>query len=172
MSRPGWDQHWMEAAALAAQMSTCASGRKVGAVFVRDKRLLATGFNGVPCGYPHPASCKRRDLGVPSGQQLELCACAHAEANGIANAARHGVKLEGATCYVTTQPCGACMGALANVGITRVIYAGAYPDPRSQDIARYAGIELLECDGQGNAHPPQAASEGGGEAGCSSCSNP
>ncbi|MBF0157947.1 MAG: dCMP deaminase family protein [Magnetococcales bacterium] len=142
-ARPSWDQHWMDAAHLAAQMSTCVSGRKVGAVFVRDKRLLATGFNGVPSGYPHPEVCARREAGVPSGQGLDLCVCAHAEMNGIANAARYGMTLEGATVYVTCQPCAACMGALANVGIRRVISGGSYPDPRSHEIAQWAHIELV-----------------------------
>jgi dCMP deaminase len=141
--RPSWDRHWMDAAMLAAQMSTCASGRRVGAAFVQGKRLLATGFNGVPSGYPHPLSCPRRDAGLPSGQGLELCVCAHAEANGIANAARYGVQLQGAVVYVTCQPCADCMGALANVGISRVVYGGPYPDERSKSIADYAGIELV-----------------------------
>ena len=100
----------MDVAGLAAQMSTCASGRRVGAVFVRGKRLLATGFNGVPSGYPHPDVCPRREANLPSGQGLELCVCAHVEANGIANAARYGVPLEGAVVYVTCQPCADCMG--------------------------------------------------------------
>ncbi|MBF0369851.1 MAG: dCMP deaminase family protein [Magnetococcales bacterium] len=144
--RPDWDQHWMEAAQLAAQMSTCASGRKVGAVFVRDKRLLATGFNGVPSGYPHPTTCARREAGVPSGQGLDLCVCAHAEANGVANAARYGMSLEGATVYVTCQPCAACMGMLANVGVNKVIFGGTYPDERSQGIADHAGIKLSSLE--------------------------
>lgn len=141
--RPDWNQHWMDAARLASQMSTCASGRKVGAVFVRDNRLLATGFNGVPSGYPHPTVCARREAGLPSGQGLDLCVCAHAEANGVANAARHGVSLEGATVHVTCQPCASCMGALANVGIRKVVFGGPYPDERSKSIAEYAGIELV-----------------------------
>ena len=141
--RPSWDQHWMETARLAAQMSTCASGRKVGAVFVRGKRLLATGFNGVPASYPHPEVCARREAGLPSGQGLHLCLCAHAEANGIANAARYGMALEGATVYVTCQPCSSCMGALANVGIERVVYADSYPSERSDEIAQYAGIAQI-----------------------------
>ena len=140
--RPSWDQHWMDAATLASQMSTCASGRKVGAAFVGDERLLATGFNGVPSGYPHPETCARREAGVPSGQGLELCICAHAEANGIANAARYGVSLQGSTVYVTCQPCASCMGALANVGVARVVYKEPYPDDRSESIAVHDGIKL------------------------------
>ncbi|MBF0308352.1 MAG: dCMP deaminase family protein [Magnetococcales bacterium] len=146
VQRPSWDRHWMDAARLASQMSTCASGRKVGAVFVRDKRLLATGFNGVPSGYPHPSVCIRREKGIPSGQGLDLCVCAHAEINGIANAARYGMSLERATVYVTCQPCASCMGALANVGIEKVVFGGTYPDPRSVEIARYAGIDLLALE--------------------------
>nr|CRH06799.1 putative CMP/dCMP deaminase, zinc-binding [Candidatus Magnetococcus massalia] len=169
MSRPSWDQHWMKMARLAAEMSTCASGRQVGAVFVRDKRLLASGFNGVPSGYPHPEVCERRLRGIPSGQGLELCVCAHAEANGIANAARHGMKLEGSTVYVTAQPCGSCMGALANIGIARVVYAGSYPDPRSQDIARFAGIEVLALEEEGETPTEEPAKEEPSPNGCKSC---
>ncbi|MBF0189178.1 MAG: dCMP deaminase family protein [Magnetococcales bacterium] len=178
--RPHWDRHWMDMAHLAAQMSTCAAGRRVGAVFVRDKRLLATGFNGVPSGYPHPEVCQRRELGVPSGEGLHLCVCAHAEANGIANAARHGIGLADSTVYVTCQPCGACMGALANVGIARVIFEGDYPDERSKAIAGYAGITLErisdsrneaasspDTDAAGSATDDGSASSNGS---CSSCS--
>lgn len=143
----------MAVAHLAAQMSTCVSGRRVGAVFVRQKRLLATGFNGVPSGYPHPTVCQRRQQGIPSGMGLELCVCAHAEANGIANAARHGISLAGSTVHVTCQPCAMCMGAMANVGIKRVVYEGSYPDNRSLDVARHAGIELLRF-AAGTANAP------------------
>lgn len=145
--RPSWDEHWMSVANLAAEMSTCASGRRVGAVFVRDKRLLATGFNGVPSGYPHPTLCTRRELGLPSGQGLEWCVCAHAEMNAITNAARYGIPLEGAMVYVTCRPCAGCMGALANVGVRRVVFGGDYPDPRSEEIARHAGIALINLGG-------------------------
>ncbi|MBF0439378.1 MAG: dCMP deaminase family protein [Magnetococcales bacterium] len=146
MKRPSWDYHCMAQARLASEMSTCAAGRKVGAVFVRDKRVLATGFNGVPTGYPHPTECIRREQGVPSGQGLDLCVCAHAEANGIANAARHGVALKGSTVYVTCQPCSQCMGALANVGVERVVFGDPYPDYRSEKIAIYANIALERLD--------------------------
>ncbi|MBF0156053.1 MAG: dCMP deaminase family protein [Magnetococcales bacterium] len=137
----------MDAAHLAAQMSTCASGRKVGSVFVRNNRLLATGFNGVPSGYPHPSVCNRRLAGIPSGERLDLCPCAHSETNGIANAARHGVSLEKSTVYVTCRPCGACMGMLANVGVSRVVFDGDYPDARSTEIAGFARIELVPLSG-------------------------
>jgi len=147
--RKSWKQHWMEEAAHVAEMSTCASGRCVGAVFVRDNRVLATGFNGVPAGYPHPEVCERREQNVPSGEKLEMCGCAHAEANGIANAARIGVSLQGSTLYCTTEPCAMCMGALANVGIAEVIYASAYPHELSNRIAAFAVITKTEYNKEG-----------------------
>lgn len=140
--RKSWDKHWMEAAKHAAEMSTCASGRKVGAVFVRDNRILATGFNGVPAKFPHPEKCARREAGIPSGEKLHMCGCAHAEANGIANAAREGISLKGSTLYCTTQPCDMCMGSLANVGVSEVLFEDGYPSTLSNQIAFYAGITL------------------------------
>jgi len=150
--RKSWHQHWFEAAKHAAEMSTCASGRKVGAVFVKDNRVLSTGMNGVPAKMPHPLVCVRKQENIPSGQGLEKCACAHAEANGIANAAREGVSLKGSTVYVTTEPCTLCMGALANVGIESVVYGAKYWHVMADDIARYAGItkhQYIEVDGRG-----------------------
>lgn len=138
--RKPWVQHWMEEAEHVAQMSTCAAGRKVGAVFVKDNRQLSSGFNGVPVGYPHPLVCIRKQENVPSGEGLHKCPCAHAEANGIANAARAGVSLLGSTLYTTTEPCVMCMGALANVGITDIVYKEPYHHRLSTDIALHAGI--------------------------------
>lgn len=143
MSRKPWVQHWMEEAEHAGDMCTCAAGRKVGAAFVKDNRLLTTGFNGVPAGYPHPLVCLRKEANVPSGEGLHICGCAHAEANGIANAARSGVSLHGSTLYTTTEPCVMCMGALANVGVVEVIYKEPYNHPMSKDIAEYANIKTF-----------------------------
>lgn len=141
--RKGWPYHWMNAAFHAAEMSTCAAGRKVGAVFVRDNRILTTGFNGVPAKFPHPKECLRKKYNVPSGRRLEMCGCAHAEANGIANAARVGVSLKNSTLYCTTQPCSMCMGALANVGVKEVIYFEGYPHGEmSNTIALHADINV------------------------------
>jgi len=141
--RQSWPSHWMDAAFHAAQMSTCTAGRKVGAVFIKDNRMLTTGFNGVPAGYPHPEVCLRKKLQVPSGEKLEMCGCAHAEANGIANAARVGVSLKDSSLYCTTQPCVMCMGALANVGVKEIIYADTYPHGEmSEKIALHADINV------------------------------
>lgn len=135
----------MEAAEHAAEMSTCAAGRKVGAVFVRDKRVLTTGFNGVPAGFPHPLQCVRKAKEIPSGERLDLCGCAHAEMNGITNAAREGVSLKGSVLYCTTEPCTLCMGALANVGVKEVIYRDSYHhSDMTKLIAERAGIDMLQ----------------------------
>lgn len=142
MGRPTWDQHFITMAHQVAEMSTCASSRKVGAVFVKNRRILASGVNGVPSGYPHPSECLRRRQGVPSGQGLDICLCTHAETNGIANAARHGISLEGSDCFVTCQPCAPCMGLMANTGIKRIVFGGDYPDDRARAVAEYAGITL------------------------------
>jgi dCMP deaminase len=146
-NRKSWYQHWMEAAEHAAQMSTCAAGRKVGAVFVRDNRLLSTGFNGVPAKFPHPKECKRRLAGIPSGEKLEMCGCAHAEANGIANAAREGISLKDSTLYCTTEPCGMCSGALANVGVRIVVYRDEYRHEIGEEICDYAQITRIKYEG-------------------------
>lgn len=142
MTRPSWDEHWLKAADLSAEMSTCASGRSVGAVAVQDRRIVASGFNGVPAKIAHPTVCLRREYNIPSGEQPHLCGCQHAEANCVANAARHGASLLEATIYVTCQPCMTCMGMLANVGIRRVVFRGAYPDSRSLDLAAEVGIRV------------------------------
>jgi len=150
--RKPWVQHWMEAARHAAEMSTCAGGREVGAVFVKSNRLLTTGFNGVPAKFPHPIICIRKQTGVPSGEKLEICGCAHAEANGIANAAREGVSLLGSSLYCTTEPCTMCMGALANVGVSEVYYDQPYHHQMSGEIAHHADIPVLqyiEVNGRG-----------------------
>ncbi len=150
--RKAWLQHHMEAARHAAEMSTCASGRKVGAVFVRSNRILTTGFNGVPAKFPHPLVCIRREEKIPSGEQLHKCACAHAEANGIANAAREGVSLLGSSVYVTNAPCASCMGALANVGVKEIFFEHPYPNTMSDEIAFHASIpvtEYIEVGGKG-----------------------
>lgn len=127
-------------------MSTCAGGRKVGAVAVIDGRQVITGVNGVPAGHPHPIVCRRRIEGIPSGVATHLCGCQHAEANIVANATRHGVCLRGATVYVTCQPCSVCMGQLVNAKIARIVFDGEYPDPEALKIAEYACVEVIQIN--------------------------
>ena len=144
MTRPSWDAHWMSMAATVSEMSTCASGRQVGAIAVSGCRFLASGFNGVPSGSPHPQVCVRRQQGVATGTNYQLCGCQHAEANVVANAARHGVSIYLATLVCTTQPCSTCMGILANAGISKVIYRDDFEDPNSAAIAQHAKIEMVK----------------------------
>ncbi len=112
-----------------ATRSTCLR-RSVGAVIVRDKRILSTGYNGAPRGLAHceEVGCLRVKLGIPSGQRPELCRGLHAEQNAIIQAALYGTPIEGSTLYCTTQPCVICAKMLINAGIVRIVYANPYPD--------------------------------------------
>lgn len=143
--RPSWHEHWMKAAYNASEMATCPS-RAVGCVLVKDKRLLATGFNGVPSGYPHPTVCERKEQGFKTGERLDLCVCNHSEANALATAARHGIPVLGSTAYVTVQPCQQCMGLLVNAGIRLIIYDREYPNEKSITIAMHANIEVIQFE--------------------------
>ncbi len=135
MNRPTWDEYFMEMAEVAAKRSTCLR-RKVGAVIVKNKQILASGYNGTPMGLPHceDVGCLREQLKVPSGKNHELCRGVHAEQNAICQAAFHGVSVKGATIYVTNQPCVVCTKMLINAGIERVVYANPYPDELAQEM--------------------------------------
>ncbi len=128
-NRPTWDQYFMRMAFLAASRANC-TRRKVGAVIVKDKNVLATGYNGPPSGTVHcdVVGCIRDDLNVPSGERHELCRGLHAEQNAIIQAAVHGVSISGATIYITTHPCIVCSKMLMNSQIKEVVYAQGYPD--------------------------------------------
>lgn len=127
--RPSWDEYFMSIADSVATRSTCMR-RKVGAVLVYDKRILATGYNGVPSGlkHCHEVGCIRAKLNIPSGTQHEMCRGLHAEQNTVVQAARYGIPIEGATIYCTTQPCVQCTKILINAGIKRIVYREPYPD--------------------------------------------
>ena len=152
-----FDTFFMDVALRAAMMSSCPS-RSVGAVVVADRRIVATGFNGVPSGYPHPSSCKRRDLCIPSGERLDLCVCIHAEANAIANAARSGACLASSKLYCTHKPCQQCMGLIVNAGISEVVYLNLYPegyDASNVDaIASHAGVSVEQFGYPSGYHMP------------------
>lgn len=147
MTRPSWPQHWMNAAHLAAEMSTCAGGRKVGAVAVLDNVLITSGVNGVPSGAPHPEACRRRELGYSSGEALHLCGCEHAETNLALNALAIGARLDGATVYVTAHPCSGCIGRLRRARVAQVVFADSYPDPDADLAAEWAGIIVRRFGG-------------------------
>ena len=147
MKRPSWDEYFMEITHLVAKRSTCLR-RHVGAVIVRDKRILATGYNGAPRGLPHCAEtgCLREKLGIPSGQKQELCRGLHAEQNAIIQAALSGVSIANSQIYSTTQPCITCAKMIINAGITRVVFEEPYPDPLGEEMLKEAGVELVTME--------------------------
>ena len=142
-NRPTWDEYFMEMAELARQRSTCLR-RGVGAVIVKDNRVIATGYNGVPKGIRHceETGCLRQQLNVPSGKMHELCRGLHAEQNAIIQAACMGSSIEGGTLYCTTQPCVICTKMIINAGITRVVIKESYPDELAQEMAKEAGLVI------------------------------
>ncbi len=141
--RPSWDEYFMRIAFLVAERSTCLR-RRVGAVVVKDKRILATGYNGPPSGIKHceEVGCLREKLGVPSGQRHELCRGLHAEQNAIIQAALHGVSLKDAVMYITTQPCIICTKMLINAGINEIIISEGYPDELAREFLDEAGVRV------------------------------
>ena len=145
--RPSWNEYFLQLARQAATRSTCLR-RQVGAVLVRDKRVLATGYNGAPRGVSHclDVGCLREQLGIPSGERHELCRAIHAEQNAIIQAAVHGVAIEGATLYCTHQPCILCAKMLINCGVREIHYVEGYPDELSQAMFAEAGVTLHKED--------------------------
>lgn len=143
--RPSWDQYFMEMAELTAKRSTCMR-RNVGAVIVKDKHLVATGYNGAPRGIRHCAeigSCLREELKVPSGQRHELCRALHAEQNAIIQAATLGVSIEDSTIYITHQPCVICAKMIINAGIKRIVVKEGYPDDLAVEMLEEAGLKIV-----------------------------
>uniref|UniRef100_A0A7C4AI44 Cytidine deaminase n=1 Tax=Fundidesulfovibrio putealis TaxID=270496 RepID=A0A7C4AI44_9BACT len=147
-----WPEYFMRIAFLVAERSTCLR-RKVGAVAVKDKRVLATGYNGAPAGTAHclDIGCLREQLGIPSGQRHELCRGLHAEQNVIIQAAVHGVSIAGAHLYCTTQPCIICTKMLINCGIRHIHYAQGYPDELSRDMLLESGVSFDTLPSPDNA---------------------
>lgn len=141
--RPNWDEYFMEITSVVAKRSTCLR-RQVGAILVKEKHILATGYNGAPKGLPHcvETGCLRQQLGVPSGERHELCRALHAEQNAIVQAANLGIAIRGSTLYCTTAPCSLCAKMLINAGVTRVVFDGDYPDQRAMDFFAAAGVEV------------------------------
>jgi dCMP deaminase len=143
--RPSWDSYFMQIAQLVASRSTCIR-RQVGAVIVKDKQILSTGYNGSPSGLKHcgEVGCLRQILNISPGERTEICRAVHAEQNALLQAARHGIAIEGADMYTSVQPCVLCTKMIINTGIKRVIYASPYPDLMAMEIAKESGIELIE----------------------------
>lgn len=145
--RPDWDEYFMEMAEIAMKRSTCIR-RQVGAIIVRDKRIMATGYNGVPTGLQHciERGCLREQLKVPSGKHHELCRGLHAEQNAIIQAAYLGQSIAGGTLYCTNQPCVICAKMIINAGLKRIVIQDSYSDDLAQEMLKEAGltVERLE----------------------------
>ena len=141
-----WDEYFMEMAKLAARRSTCLR-RNVGAVIVQDKHVLSTGYNGAPKGIPHCAEkggCYREQHNIPSGERHELCRALHAEQNAIIQAANYGQSIEGASIYITHQPCVICAKMIINAGIKRIVVDEGYPDEMAVEILEEAGLRIVK----------------------------
>jgi dCMP deaminase len=141
--RPDWEVYFLKIAQLASTRSTC-KRRHVGAVLVKEKNILATGYNGAPSGLPHCADvgCLREQDNIPSGQRHELCRGLHAEQNAIIQAASHGVSIQGAVLFCTNFPCVICSKMLINAGIQIIYYESGYPDALSEQMLKEAGMKL------------------------------
>ena len=143
MSRMPWPEYFMNIIRLVAERSTCAR-RKVGAIAVKNKRILATGYNGAPKGLPHcgEVGCMRELLGIPSGERHEICRGSHAEINAIVQAASVGAPTSGATIYCTHEPCSFCTKAIINAGIRRIVFVRSYPDPLAVELRTQAALSV------------------------------
>lgn len=153
--RPTVEQYFMDMTHLVKSRGTCPR-RQVGALIVKDKRVLTTGYNGAPRNFPHPcdAGCLRDELQIPSGMMADVCPCLHAEQNAILQAATTGVSIEGADLYCTTQPCTQCSRMIANCGIGSVVFQEEYPDPMSIGLLVTAGVELYIWDAETKSTRP------------------
>ena len=146
MKRISWNDYFMQMAELTAKRSTCLR-RQVGAVIVKDNHVIATGYNGAPRGIAHceeKGGCLREQLRVPSGERHELCRALHAEQNAIIQAAVLGQSIEGATIYVTNQPCVICAKMIINAGIDKIIVKEGYPDELANELLQEAGKRVIK----------------------------
>jgi len=143
VTRPSIDEYFLKIASVVAERSTCRR-HHVGAVAVRDKHILATGYNGAAAGSKDclELGCLRDELGIPSGERHEICRGIHAEQNVIIQASLHGVSLEGSTIYCTHTPCVLCAKMLVNARIKRFVTFGSYNDNTFVDLFKEAGIEV------------------------------
>lgn len=143
MERPSWAEYFMDITNRVAKRSTC-TRRAVGAIAVKDKRILATGYNGPPAGLKHcrEIGCIRANESIPSGTRHELCRGLHAEQNVIIQAAQHGIPIAGSTIYCTNKPCVICSKMLINSGIKEIFYEEGYDDPLSDEMFKEADLKI------------------------------
>jgi dCMP deaminase len=138
MERPSWDDYFIDIAVLVSSRSTCLR-KQHGAVIVKDRQILSTGYNGTPSKITHCDTCFREEHNIPHGTMYELCRSVHAEANAITQAAKHGIAINGATMYITGMPCLMCARLIINAGIKEVVTAF---DEHEDQFA--ASLELLK----------------------------
>jgi dCMP deaminase len=148
MDRLSFKEYFMEISKLVAKRSTCLR-RHVGAVLVKDKSIISTGYNGTPRGLPHclDTGCLREEMNVPSGERHELCRGLHAEQNAIIQAAYHGINISGSILFCTNRPCLICSKMLINAGIKKIIYLEGYPDKLAEDMLAMADIKAEKFGG-------------------------
>jgi dCMP deaminase len=141
--RPSYDEYFMEMAHVVAKRSTCLR-RKVGAILVKEKHILSTGYNGAPKGLRHcsETGCLREEQNIPSGERHELCRGLHAEQNAIIQAAVFGVSIKGSVLYCTNTPCVVCVKMLINAGVTEIIYSGEYPDALAKQMMEESSLKI------------------------------
>ena len=149
--RPSWDEYFIAIVTQVATRSTCRR-RQIGAVIVKDKRLLATGYNGAPTGLAHclEVGCLRDECAVESGERHELCRGLHAEQNAIIQAALHGVSINGAVIYTTHQPCTLCAKMIINSGVRQIFYLNPYPDELAVKLLEEAQVKQVQLGASGN----------------------
>ncbi|MGQ9508883.1 MAG: deoxycytidylate deaminase [Thermodesulfobacteriota bacterium] len=153
--RPSWDEYFMDITHIVAKRATCLR-RQVGAILVKDKKILATGYNGAPSLLDHclDIGCLRERMSVPSGERHELCRGLHAEQNAIIQAAYHGVQIRGATLYSTHHPCIICTKMLINAGVERIVYEEGYADPLARKMLKDASLRVEQFNRKGKQKKP------------------
>jgi dCMP deaminase len=141
--RPSWPEYFMGITRLVATRSTCLR-RHVGAILIKDKRILASGYNGAPSGLRHceEVGCLRENSSVPSGERHELCRGLHAEQNLIIQAAYHGISIKGSILYCTNKPCVICTKMIINAGIIKIYFEDGYDDPLSDQMLSEACLQI------------------------------
>lgn len=147
-TRPSWDEYFIKIAALVSERSTCLR-HHVGAIIVKERRVLTTGYNGAPAGTRDclELGCLRNELKIPSGERHEICRAIHAEQNAIIQAGKYGENVQGGTIYCTHSPCIICAKMIINAGIKRFVTYGNYPDIGGvKELLKEAGVELFVID--------------------------
>lgn len=149
--RPSWNDYFMQIANIVKTRSTCIR-RQVGCVIVKDKKILATGYNGAPSGLSHclEKGCIRQKLNIPSGERHELCRALHAEQNAIIQAAISGVTIADSKIFCSHHPCSLCAKMLINSRVKEIYYSEGYPDSLAEEMLEEAGIVLIKIDGNSN----------------------